>query len=231
MTGQRFGRLVVLERTDDYILDSGKRKTMWRCFCECGNIVVVRGESLKRGITLSCGCYKSERVRDAHVSKVIPNNFLIDGKIVKVILPNTGNEMICELEDWEKLKDRKWFETEKGYAKTRITKKGKKKIYSFHREIVGAKENEILDHINQNRLDNRRENLRIETLSMNCFNRKCKNESGYNGVTKYKDGKWKANIVINYKNIYLGIFDDLESAINARKKAEIKYRGELSKKE
>ena len=51
LTGQRFGRLVVLE----YAGQTGKR-SMWKCRCDCGNITVVRTSSLKSGNTKSCGC-------------------------------------------------------------------------------------------------------------------------------------------------------------------------------
>lgn len=52
LIGQRFGRLVVLE-------EAGRDKwgsTMWRCRCGCGAIKVVRGSSLRGGLTRSCGC-------------------------------------------------------------------------------------------------------------------------------------------------------------------------------
>ena len=57
LTGQRFGRLVVLEF-------AGKSKnghSKWLCKCDCGNEATVRYEALKRGDTISCGCYMAER--------------------------------------------------------------------------------------------------------------------------------------------------------------------------
>lgn len=60
LTGQKFGRLTVLCRGDDYIKPSGKRDPRWRCVCECGNIVEVIGYNLKRGKSTSCGCYRNE---------------------------------------------------------------------------------------------------------------------------------------------------------------------------
>ena len=55
LTGQRFGRLVVVSRA--------KNKgglTRWNCTCDCGNTSVAYGNNLRRGLTQSCGCYRRE---------------------------------------------------------------------------------------------------------------------------------------------------------------------------
>lgn len=56
LTGQRFGRLVVVKRTDN----SADGKARWLCKCDCGQSKAVLGEYLKKGRTNSCGCIKSE---------------------------------------------------------------------------------------------------------------------------------------------------------------------------
>lgn len=55
LTGQKFGRLTVIEK---YGKDT---PTKWLCKCDCGNVCVVVGNSLKRGLTKSCGCIQKER--------------------------------------------------------------------------------------------------------------------------------------------------------------------------
>lgn len=63
LIGQKFGRLVVLE-------DVGRtkqQKVIWRCRCECGNIVDVITASLRNGNTQSCGCYNKERLSETHL--------------------------------------------------------------------------------------------------------------------------------------------------------------------
>lgn len=55
LTGARFGRLIVLTRTETVNL-----RTMWRCRCDCGAFTVVDGAALRRGLTSSCGCYRDE---------------------------------------------------------------------------------------------------------------------------------------------------------------------------
>lgn len=58
LAGMVFGRLTVKEQADDYISPSGQRQARWLCECSCKdhNQIVVAQQSLKRGITKSCGC-------------------------------------------------------------------------------------------------------------------------------------------------------------------------------
>ena len=56
LIGRRFGKLVVLERTENL-----GRYTAWVCLCDCGKKRIVRGSSLKTGYTASCGCLLAER--------------------------------------------------------------------------------------------------------------------------------------------------------------------------
>ena len=57
MTGMKFGRLTVIERAEN---KGRRREACWLCKCECGNEIIVRGDSLRNGRTTSCGCYKDE---------------------------------------------------------------------------------------------------------------------------------------------------------------------------
>jgi hypothetical protein len=61
ISGKRFGRLIVLERGEDYISPKNERQTQWICQCDCGNITTVIRGSLTSGNTLSCGCYNKEK--------------------------------------------------------------------------------------------------------------------------------------------------------------------------
>ena len=115
-----------------------------------------------------------------------------------------------------------------GYRRVGI----KGKIYLEHRSIMmlcfgHIPENAETDHINHVRNDNRLFNLRFVTRSENSKNQSVssKNTSGVTGVyfSKAKK-KYIAQIKVNRETIYLGIFDTLEGATEARRQADRKYK-------
>ncbi len=57
LTGQRFGKLVVLKRAEGSTSNGG---TIWVCQCDCGTIKNIPGDSLRRGASMSCGCMQSK---------------------------------------------------------------------------------------------------------------------------------------------------------------------------
>lgn len=104
----------------------------------------------------------------------------------------------------------------------------------LHRVITNATPGTHVDHINGDKLDNRRENLRVVTPQINQVNRKRRNRnntSGHRGVcyapaaspTKH----WRAQITVNGRNIHLGMFATKEEAVVARRAAELEHYGEL----
>ena len=62
LLGRKFGRLSVVERSRP---NHPKGYAMWRCLCECGATRIVKGHSLLRGNTTSCGCRRPDGVRAA----------------------------------------------------------------------------------------------------------------------------------------------------------------------
>ena len=132
----------------------------------------------------------------------------------------TQNELaIIDDEDLEKVRNHTWcFDSSNGYPVSRI--KGKR--VRLHRFLLGIKSKKFVDHINRNKLDNRRSNLRICNVFENVRNRGLNrnNTSGYKGVTKIKD-KWRAQISFKRKFIDLGIFSTpKEAAIAYNNKAK-----------
>ena len=83
-----------------------------------------------------------------------------------------------------------------------------------------------IDHINRDRHDDRIENLRLATDSENSSNRGLyrNNTSGYKGVS-FKQGKWVAQIMVNYTARYLGIFATKEEAVAAYQQAAAEMHG------
>ena len=73
LTGQRFGRLVVIERVEDYVSPKGHHRPSWLCQCDCGCTKKVTGSALKRHNTRSCGCLHKEMVAK-NIGIIIKNN-------------------------------------------------------------------------------------------------------------------------------------------------------------
>lgn len=111
--------------------------------------------------------------------------------------------------------------------------KTKSRTITFHREILNLKDSDIIvDHINMNKLDNRKCNLRIASKSKNAMNRNApkQNTSGYKGVSWRLDRKkWRAYIVLMGKQYSLGLFDKKEDAAMSYNDAAIKYHGEFAR--
>lgn len=69
LTDQRFGRLTVIERAANHVYTThypyGETKTftqtVWHCRCDCGKEKDIEGNSLRRGVTKSCGCLAKEK--------------------------------------------------------------------------------------------------------------------------------------------------------------------------
>lgn len=159
------------------------------------------------------------------------NKWYVDSEgVVHVILNNTSEELLCDLEDWEYLKSYTWFQTHQGYVRS----DSGPGYRLFHLSVVDKPEGMDVDHINGNPLDNRKVNLRVCTHQENCMNQqRCiKNTSGISGVTWYAaKEKWRAQIVVEGLHIHLGYFDNLDDAAKCRRSAEVRYFGSFAKQE
>jgi hypothetical protein len=132
------------------------------------------------------------------------------------IITKTGykGDLIIDDEDWDKIKHFK-LSTNKGYARGYT----KQKTYFIHRIVLNAPKNMQVDHINNNRLDNKKSNLRLVNNKQNNENRKgaySTSKTGIRGVCWYKSHKkWRAVIMSNYKQVYNKLFDSQEEAVIA----------------
>lgn len=120
--------------------------------------------------------------------------------------------------------------SEKGYVVGR--KRGSAPPVPVHRMILGRTggSHAVIDHIDGDKLNNCRSNLRIVTPHQNSVNRHSlnrNNTSGFRGVFPRKNGTWGAQIRANGKHYFLGYFQTPEDAVKARIEAELKYYGEV----
>ena len=106
------------------------------------------------------------------------------------------------------------------------------KHYSAHRlawlYVYGYMPESYIDHINRSKHDNRIKNLR--EVSPQCNNRNAgisqNNKTGINGICKHKlksGWKWRADIMVDRKQVYLGLFKSFTEAVKARWEAEKRY--------
>lgn len=139
----------------------------------------------------------------------------------KFLLPVTGsrNEVICLVDrrDLAKIAPIQWLVGKNGYV-TGYDPISRKSVL-MHRWLLDAKSGDVIDHLNHNKRDNRRVNIRFCTPSQNNQNRsiKCRvdNKSGFRGVTQ-NHKKWRAYITKDGKRYELGwAFETKEEAANA----------------
>lgn len=108
---------------------------------------------------------------------------------------------------------------------------GRRTIIKMHRLIMDAKPGDIIDHADQNGLNNQRSNLRFATASQNSMNgpKRSRNTSGYIGVSWDKAReKWEAHIKIDKRKKMLGRFDSAEDAAIVRDQAARIHYGEYA---
>lgn len=139
------------------------------------------------------------------------NNITIDGDIAYIDLYdkqyNVIARAIIDTDDVDRVKYIKWRLNNNGY----VINNSHSSIF-LHKRILNCEE--LVDHINGNRLDNRKCNLRIATKSENQMN------VNYKGVYLVSGDKWMAKIKLHQKQIHLGIFAYEDEALYARWYAE-----------
>ena len=154
--------------------------------------------------------------------------------MTKEIELTQGQVALVDDKDHEWLKQWDWFaHCMRGshYAARNITvaKRKRREIY-MHREILGLKfkDGNYADHIDRDTLNNKRSNLRVVDNASNSRNHGgySNNKSGHNGVIWHTVHKmWHSYIRVDYKLVYLGLFNNIDNAVEARRLGEIKYWG------
>ena len=230
ITGKRFGRCVAVQQVEDKISKSGKRYAQWECVCDCGRPFVTEYRCLMTGGTTSCGCYRRERMSKLGKTWRRDNEYDLSGEYGICYFHNEPDGyFIFDLDDYEKLSEYCWSKSSSnGYAYARV--RGELRNITAQSVIMGqTPDGMVIDHINRDRLDNRKENLRFTSHKENARNRSLmsNNQSGFPGVHFQKSRqKWRASIAVDYQRIQLGEFDTKEEAYDAYLKAREKYWGD-----
>jgi hypothetical protein len=135
-----------------------------------------------------------------------------------------GGSVVVDVGDYDLAQRLPWRKHSDGYAVFGCN------VY-LHRLLMLPARGQVVDHINGDKLDNRRSNLRICSRKENTRNQKLsvRNTSGFKGVANARSGKWKAYIVVDGKQLQLGHYNTREEAAMAYNAAAVKYYGAFAK--
>lgn len=144
--------------------------------------------------------------------------YLEHDEYVEGIMPD-GKIFLISKKDYPVIKENCWHYDKDGYLKS-------SRLGLMHRFIMKDKLSGKLqvDHINMNKTDNRQSNLQVVTQQENLHKKSkySSNTSGHTGVKWNKRlSKWQVQITRNKQRVHLGVFDNLQDAVIARRKAEV----------
>lgn len=226
LTGKTFGYLTVINRAGS----TKSKGVLWNCRCICEKIKVIPSHYLTSGKVRSCGCKKGSLMRKNYQETFTTKEYVFEEDYVIGYTQNTNKPFFVDCDDYETIKNYKWnekYDTNYIYGTSVVDGDY---VY-LHRLITKCPDDMLVDHINGNRFDNRKNNLRIVNHLQNAMNTSLRknNTSGIKGVSyNKKRNKWYSYITYNHKTISLGLYDTKEEAQIARQKAEEKYQGEYS---
>ena len=215
ISGQTFGRLKVLGR---YYGETKYRSTYWECECQC----YLKTKMIVRGIYLTGGSvYKCNKCSYSQNHFIEENDYM-------VCITSDGGRILFDKEDSHKISFKTW-NTCGRYAMA----KSENKTLLFHRFVMDARHGEEIDHINGDRYDNRKSNLRLCNRQENNFNRHhIHGKSKYKGVSltqKQYRRPWRATLKHNGKTISLGTYFVEEEAALAYDRKARELFGEFAK--
>ena len=201
---------------------------VWKCKCECGNYTYATTSALRSCKKQSCGCLHHD-VMYKRMKKY--NKYDLSGAYGVGWTTNSNKEFYFDLEDYDKIKDYCWCDNGQGYVIANSMDSNNRKHIRMHRLITND-EYSIVDHINNNKMDNRKENLRQATKQTNNINRGANknNKLGIKGIFWNKQSdKYMARIEKEGKK-YSKQSDNLDMLVTWRTEMEKELYGEYAYK-
>jgi len=146
------------------------------------------------------------------------NKYKIVGDTLIVYNRKDNKEMFFDAEDFDFVKNHTW-RIDDGYAKTSKNNNGKITNTYAHRMLMNPSADKEVDHEDNNRANNRKSNLIVKTPAQNRHNNPTQN--GYNWHKRSR--KWRAQIYLQKKYIYLGLYNTEQEARAAYLEAKRKH--------
>ena len=168
----------------------------------CGNTVERTAGSILRGNLGDCASCEPQY------------NFISHVAFTEGTLPD-GTHFLIDSDMTEAFASKRWHKKASGYIISKKRGQCKKHLSHF---VLGVGDNVIVDHINRNKTDNRRDNLRIVTAEQNALNKSLSsnNTTGYVGVCWVSsNSRYVATIGKYYRKLHLGTFGDAKVAAAA----------------
>ena len=230
-TGMVFGSLKVIERADDYFDENNTRHIMWKCLNELGEILNVDTSYLTNS---HIDCCKNElpkkRKFTSRESKRKTNTYDLTSFDYGVGYDSNNNPFYFDKEDYDKICGYCWMKSIDDYIIARS--RNNLKYIKLHRLLLNVLETpeKRVDHINKQRNDCRKDNLRICSNDDNLKNKTvyANNKSGVAGVRHTRHSTWESLIKVDHKDKRLGTFKTFDEAVYARLVAEKEYFGEYA---
>ena len=212
LKGKRLGDLRIIGKHKQ----SNNGGASWICQCSCGRKTVLSGYDLFTRKQQNCGAcnYGTYKFYDDYAECVLP----------------TGESFIIDSEDYCLVSKYRWVSNRSGYF---LASTGERNSHVFlHRMVIEPPDDMFVDHIDGNKSNCRKSNLRICSQTDNNRNVgvKSNNRCGYKGVYWASDrGKWRTEITVDRKHIHIGSFETAEEAARAYDKCALFYFGEYAK--
>ncbi len=190
LTGMRFGKLVAISPTEERKYHT----TVWRCVCDCDKVAYVPASQLLSGYVKSCGCLSHPPLKD-YVGKRF--GMLT---VISYVEKRDGQHIWrCRCDCGNETEVRQTY------------------LQSGHTISCGCAQ---ADMIRKNlKLVDGTSVTMLEAIKNGLVS--SRNTSGYTGVYREaRNGKWVAQITFKRKTYYLGSYDKIEDAVNARKRGE-----------
>lgn len=214
ISGDRYGKLVVLHFSGWREHRGGQRRSLWNCQCDCGNTVITTSTSLRTGHSKSCGCFHIEQITTHGLSKS-PEYGVFSGICDRCYNPNAAYYH-CYGGIGIKLEGSWDLPAPEGFL-------------NFYKDMgPRPTEKHTIERVDVKKGYSKDNCIWTDNLNLQSFNQGMdkRNKSGRTGVGFDPErNKWTANIGYKNTTIHLGRYDTFEKAVAAREAAELKYFG------